>query len=73
MNTVKTTVEIDGKVSEVRVASATRPKLTHKVVLSCSCEGFQFNGFCYHLVSAAGVLREDRRAQALRTRARLGR
>ena len=72
METIKTLVSVDGKVSGVRIPSATRKNLTHKVILSCTCEGFQFGGFCYHLAEAATILREDARAQALRTRVRMG-
>lgn len=73
METLKTMVVIDGKVSQVRIPSATRKNVVHKVVLSCTCEGFQYNGFCYHLQSAGMVLREDSRQQALRNRIRIGR
>lgn len=73
METIKTLVAVDGKVNTVRIPSATRRGLVHKIVLSCTCEGFQFGGFCYHLGSAAEVMREDARAQAARTRARMGR
>jgi hypothetical protein len=74
MNTVKTLVEVDGKVHQVRVPSASRRDLTHKVVLSCTCEGFQLGGgYCYHLAQAAQVLRDDARFLAARNRSRIGR
>jgi hypothetical protein len=74
MQTVKTLVEVDGKVHQVRIPSASREGLVHKVVLSCTCEGFQLGGgFCYHLTEAAKVLRDDSRFLAIRTRARVGR
>jgi|WetSurSiteA1Bulk_404760.scaffolds.fasta_scaffold315490_2 hypothetical protein len=73
METLKTVVAVDGKVAGVRIPSGSRPGLTHKVLLSCTCEGFQFGGFCYHLAQAASIVREDARAQAARTRARVAR
>lgn len=71
--TVQTTVTFDGSVRTVRLPSASRPDVNHTVLLACSCEGFQFNGYCYHLADAAIVVREDGRAQGARVRARLKR
>ena len=71
--TVQTTVTVDGPVRTVRMLSASRPDVKHTVLLACSCEGFQFNGYCYHLAEAARTLREDGQVQVSRTRARLKR
>ncbi len=68
----QTVVAVPGAVRSVRVGSASRPGLVHQVVLTCTCEGFQFGGHCRHLTEAAEILRDDTRAQRLRTRARLG-
>lgn len=73
MQTVQTVVAVDGAVRSVRIGSASRPGVVHKVVLSCSCEGFQYAGHCYHLGEAALIVRDDSRAARLRTRIRLGR
>ena len=69
---MQTVVTVPGSVRSVRVASASRPGVVHQVVLTCTCEGFQFNGFCRHLYEAASILTDDSRAQRLRTRQRLG-
>ena len=71
--TVQTTVTFDGSVRTVKMPSASRPDVNHTVLLACSCEGFQFNGYCYHLSDASIVLREDGRNQRTRTRVRLKR
>lgn len=71
METVKTLVEFDGAVRGVTVPSASRKKVTHKVLLACTCEGFQYTGHCYHLSKAAAIVSDDARAQAARTRARI--
>jgi hypothetical protein len=63
-------VQFDGSVRGVTIPSATR-KINHKVLLACTCEGFQYAGHCYHLADAAAIVREDARAQAARTRARV--
>lgn len=68
----QTIVAVPGSVRSVRVASASRPGVVHQVVLTCTCEGFQFGGYCRHLGEASEVLRDDTRAQRLRTRYRLG-
>jgi hypothetical protein len=73
METLKTTVEIEGKVTQVRMPSMSRPGVVHKVVLSCTCEGFTFNGYCHHLTEAVIVAREDARYLRARTRIRVGR
>jgi hypothetical protein len=73
MQTMQTVVAVDGSVRSVRVGSSSRPGVVHKVVLSCSCEGFQYVGHCRHLGEAAVVLCEDTRAARLRTRVRLSR
>ena len=72
MEKIQTVVSFDGDVRGVRIPSATRRGLVHKVLLACTCEGFQLGGFCYHLNTAADVIHSDVRAQALRTRQRVG-
>lgn len=73
MEKLQTVVSFDGDVRGVRVPSATRKGVTHKVLLACTCEGFQMGGFCYHLNVASEVIHNDVRAQAARTRQRMGR
>lgn len=72
MQTMQTVVAVPGSVRSIRVGSASRPGVVHQVVLTCSCEGFQFGGYCRHLEEAAEIAREDARAARLRTRIRLG-
>ncbi len=67
----KTTLTFDGKTRTVKMPSLSRPGVTHTVLIACSCEGFQFNGYCYHLSEAAVIAREDARAAAQRTKSRL--
>jgi hypothetical protein len=69
---IQTVVSFDGEVCMVSMPSASRRGLNHKVLLACTCEGFQRGGFCYHLSAAADVIHGDVRAQALRTRQRMG-
>lgn len=73
MQKLQTVISFDGDVRGVRIPSASRKGVTHKVLLACTCEGFQLGGFCYHLGAAADVVHNDVRAQALRTRQRVGR
>lgn len=70
MKVVKSLIEIDGKASCVTVPSASRPEVKHKVVVSCSCEGFQFVGYCYHIKEAADVLKADLTVLRERTKQR---
>lgn len=70
MKTVKTLVEFDGAVRSVRVPSASRKKVTHKILLACTCEGFQFTGRCYHLDVAVKLNQADARAHDARLRER---
>lgn len=73
MSTVQTIVAVPGIVRTITVGSRSRADVTHKVTLSCTCEGFQLGGYCYHLSAAAAVLSDDVRYLRARTRARLGR
>ena len=59
MEVLKTIVAIDGRVSSVTVPSQSRADVKHKVTLSCTCEGFQYVGYCYHIKEAADVLKAD--------------
>ena len=53
---------MSGPVRAVRVQSATRLKVQHEVVYACSCEGFRYVGYCWHLEAGAVKLRALRRA-----------
>jgi hypothetical protein len=72
MEKLQTVVAVDGDVRIVTVASASRLKLKHKVLLSCTCEGFRYGGYCRHLTEAACIVRTDAVAQRERTKQRLG-
>jgi hypothetical protein len=69
--TLKTVVEIDGPVRTVKMPSLSRRDVTHTVTFACTCEGFTFAGYCYHLAEAARVLKEDATAARLHTKVRL--
>jgi hypothetical protein len=61
MEVVETTIKVDGPVRVVRVQSESRPNLSHKVTLACTCEGFRYAGHCRHLELAAGKARTTAR------------
>ena len=71
MQILKSLLEVDGKVSQVRVRSHSDASLIHTVLMSCSCDGFQLGGYCYHVPVAHQILREDVIAGKARTRHRL--